>query len=179
MFSLKDTIFDFFGVQDKQNDIEKDNDNRGSFERYNRSLGEDYDENVEPLIENFVANTIDPLTADERFVPFLEAMLGNPARVKDDIATRRKMASIATRIYQVKGTVLSYEILFKLLGYDSITITEHIESFGFDSPFTLDDEGRILENIWQFSKVYEKVPKSGKRQYNFLNVFIIVIDFLL
>src|SRR5271154_4746105 len=41
------------------------------------------------------------------------------------------------------------------------------------SPFILKDkQGRIMENIWQFSKVYESVPKITQRKSRYDNVII-------
>lgn len=145
MFSLENIIFKLFGVEDKVNDINKDVNNQGTYERFHRSLGEDYDEEIQPLIDDFISNTINPQTALEKFVPYIEVMMGSIPIIKDDITTRRKVLEFATRIYKVKGTALSYKMVFVLLGYETVTITEHIESFGLDSSVTLDDDVRVFD----------------------------------
>jgi hypothetical protein len=58
----------------------------------------------------------------------------------------------------VKGQKPSYE------GFIPIVVMTQSSKYGSLGPYCLiDDNGRIMENIWQFSKVYEKVPKTIQR----------------
>jgi len=46
-------------------------------------------------------------------------------------------------------------------GYTPVVVMTASSEYGSLSPYQLkDSKGRLMENIWQFSKVYEKVPKS-------------------
>lgn len=49
----------------------------------------------------------------------------------------------------------------ELKGYESIIVLTKSSEYGSLGPYELKDKkGRIMENIWQFSKVYEDVPKT-------------------
>lgn len=49
----------------------------------------------------------------------------------------------------------------KYPGFKSILVLTKSSPYGELGPYVLtDEEGQIMENIWQFSKVYKKVPKS-------------------
>lgn len=49
-------------------------------------------------------------------------------------------------------------------GYKPIVVLTKSSPYGELGPYVLKDENdQIMENIWQFSKVYEKVPKSTQR----------------
>lgn len=146
MFRLKDSIFSFFGNRDKRNDTFKDSSGKGIHQRFTELIAEDFDNEILPKIDNLVGNTIDPFTALDQFVPLLERMVGDPVKLEDTLATRRKMLQLAIRFYSIKGTSRIYDLLFRILGYDTIIITEHFESAGFDHPsFTFDDPRRIFD----------------------------------
>lgn len=49
-------------------------------------------------------------------------------------------------------------------GFTPIVVMTKSSPYGDLSPYVLKDEhGRIMENIWQFSKTYERVPQSTQR----------------
>tara|TARA_R110001632_G_scaffold90880_3_gene195037 strand:- start:16168 stop:16926 length:759 start_codon:yes stop_codon:yes gene_type:complete len=49
-------------------------------------------------------------------------------------------------------------------GFSEILVLTKSSKYGAIGPYVLvDEKGRIMENIWQFSKVYEDVPKSVQR----------------
>lgn len=51
-------------------------------------------------------------------------------------------------------------------GFENIFCLTKSSEYGHLGPYILkDDNGRIMENIWQFSKIYENVPKS-KQTYS-------------
>ncbi len=138
MFSVKSTIFKLYGFFEKSNDTYKDVNGKGIHERYNESLGEDFDEAVLPLIDDFVQNTIVPKTAFERFLSYIEFNLGLHISFYSDIPRRRKLLSLINRIYDIKGTIKAYWTMLMWDGYDTVTIVEHDNVRGFDSPFTFD-----------------------------------------
>src|SRR5436853_4216823 len=46
-------------------------------------------------------------------------------------------------------------------GYKAIIVMTKSSAYGDIGPYCLkDDQGRIMENIWQFAKIYQYVPKS-------------------
>jgi hypothetical protein len=48
--------------------------------------------------------------------------------------------------------------------FTNIVVLTKSSKYGSISPYVLtDDKGRIMENIWQFSKVYKNVPKTVSR----------------
>lgn len=58
-------------------------------------------------------------------------------------------------------------------GYRVIKVLTKSSPYGELGPYVLKDEkGRIMENIWQFSKVYEKVPKTTQRYSQWDNTII-------
>lgn len=145
MFKLKPIIFDkFFGRGDKTNDPYKDVNNKGINERYQEILADDWDEELLPLVENILDNTLVPDTAWVRFIPYLENMLGIKPLV-EDLAIRRKIIKNIISIYKVKGTLRSYEIVFKILGFTSVTIEDLEFVQSFDSPVTFDDVNRRFD----------------------------------
>lgn len=145
-FLLKPKIFKLYGPEEKNNDTYKDIDGKGIFERYNESLAEDFDEEILILINNLVGNTMDPFTVQQKFIAYLEEMLGVNFSISDTIARRRKFLSIINHIYDIKSTIPAYQIMLKWLGFDTVDIIEYDNAHGFDSPFTFDDKRRRFDN---------------------------------
>lgn len=72
-------------------------------------------------------------------------------------------------IKYVKGK----KIIPRLENYKTIEVMTPSTPYGDISPYTLKDEnGRFMENIWQFSKVYETVPKTTQRYSRFDSTII-------
>lgn len=52
--------------------------------------------------------------------------------------------------------------------YEQIVVMTKSSKYGSLSPYELkDNQGRIMENLWQFSKVYSNVPKITQRKSRF------------
>lgn len=145
VYTLKDRIFAFFGVDDKIRDTFKDGQGKGIKERYNEALGEDYDEELGPLIDNLMDNTLVPQTLLIKFLPLMESMLGGLPLIVGTENIRRKTIEFFTRLYEVRGTALSYQMLFLSLGFDTVAIVEFAGASSFDSAFTFDDIGRTFD----------------------------------
>lgn len=145
-WQLENLLFSLFGGEAKRNDNYKDADGRGIDERFMRTLGKDFDEEVMPLIDGLIDNTLVPEAVLQKFIPYLESMLGDVVQVKDDIGYRRKVIRFSTRINQVKGTRRSFEILLKLLGFATVEVEEHFGAYGFDSSVTLDNSIRRFDS---------------------------------
>ncbi len=145
MFNLKNIIYSFFERFEKSDDPNKDANGKGTNERFHEMLADDWDSNLLPLLDNILDNTLVPQTVLVEFIPYLESMVGLPALV-EDLNVRRKILQNIFQIYRVKGTLRSYDILFKLLGFNSVAIVEIEFEQGFDSPVTFDDVNRTFDD---------------------------------
>lgn len=75
------------------------------------------------------------------------------------------MIRVGRRIYNKDGSYTDPHFD----GYKKILCLTQSSAYGEISPYLLkDDKNRIMENLWQFSKVYEKVPatKAFYSRYN-------------
>lgn len=144
-FKLKTRLFEYFGRDAKVRDTFKDVNGKGISERYHEALGEGYDDDVSDLLDNFIDRTIVPKEMVSQLIPLMEWMLGSPVVVTDAVAMRRRIIQFAQQIYNIKSTALSYEILLRMLGFDTVTIQEFVITSGFDSDVTLDDEARVFD----------------------------------
>ena len=75
------------------------------------------------------------------------------------------------------GTILydeNYKKIFPVAeGYKRIEVMMKSTTWGELVPYVLsDNNGNIMENIWQFSKIYEVVPKTTQRYSRFNNTVI-------
>jgi hypothetical protein len=143
---LEDRFFELYDTYTQQSDDGSVVNGRGLFERMHRMLGNDADTDILTPLTAIPGVLINPYEALARFVPYLENSLGLTLLISDSIADRRKVVSFAIRLYQIKGTIRSYEVVFKLLGFDSVTITELFDNDTWDSPLTLDDDDRRFDN---------------------------------
>lgn len=146
MFLLKNIIFKLFGSIEKINDTYKDQENKGIFERYNESLAEDYDAEIGDKLNNLVGLTIDPRTAESKFIVYLEQLMGVNAGLFPEEDRRRKFLQLVNNIYQIKGTIRSYQTMLKWLGFTNVYIIEHDKSGGFDSSETFDSSRRTFDS---------------------------------
>lgn len=83
--------------------------------------------------------------------------IANPHEISINHACNKK--SKAIRVGTKKGGAIpSYK------GYKRVVCLMPSSAYGDISPYTLKDEkGRLLENVWQFSKIYDRVPRSVQR----------------
>lgn len=132
-------------MSSKVNDSYKDVNGKGLTERYQESLGDDYDDNLRDLIDVFLDRTIVPQNMLSRMIPYMESMLGDPVIVSDQVSFRRKIIRFAQHIYNIKSTRLSYEVLFRMLGFDTAVVFEYTNTSGFDSDLTFDDVDRTFD----------------------------------
>jgi len=131
MYSLKNTIWELFGPMESLNDtyvVE----GKGIRQRYNRIIGEDFDESILPFITNMIPNTLVPETTMVKFLPYLEEMLGGRAVITNDIATRRRILRFMIRFRQVHGTELGYKLIFNTIGIQC-SVNEYYDFYSFDS----------------------------------------------
>ena len=160
-FLVKDIIFDLFGHHDKSVDTNKDAQGKGTLERFNELIGDDIDVNILPNAINVIDNTLVPKTALDKFIPYLEFVLGQPVNIGADLPTRRKILGFILRFYQIKGTTKSYSLLLGMLGF-AVVITEHFSKFGFDSPTTFDSDERTFDSACPTCSDYSVALTSGQ-----------------
>jgi len=144
-FNLKNIIFSLFTPLDYRMDVNKDANGKGLHQRYEEMLASDMDVELIPYLENFLDNISVPDTVLDRFIPYLEDLYGIPA-LSSDIEIRRKLIKNIFNILKVKGTKLSYEIVFKILGYSTVEIVEYYPRLTFDSIITFDDPIRTFDS---------------------------------
>lgn len=145
MYSLKDTIFEeFFAKFFTANDYNKDVNGKGFLQRYIETLAEDWDETVVKAALTLLDATLIPSTVKDKFVPYLEKMVGVEPIIAD-LAVRRRVLARIIEIYKCKGTLRSYQLIFNALGFDTVEILGAGIDFGFDSSITLDNEIRTFD----------------------------------
>lgn len=142
---IKEFIFKLFSNYDKTNDTYIDSTGKGFLERFNLVVANDFDTEIYPKIEYFFENVLNPVSAFEKYLPFLEGGVGNDVLfLSANADVRRKIQKFILRLYQIKGTVKGYTHLFRLLGFNA-EITESWLDYSFDSPITFDDAERRFD----------------------------------
>lgn len=150
------TIFNrFFSRYDKRVDINKDYQGKGTLERYMEALGKSLDDEIMSKVDNITDDIMDPDYVLTRYIEYLEHNMGynieqntlyihtkNPSANE---IPRRNMLRHITQYYRIKGTKRSYELMFGMMGFTSVVITEHFNDYGFDSSVTLDDANRRFD----------------------------------
>lgn len=111
---------------------------KGIFQRFIEAHGYILDTYITPKIGTLTdINTI--LTTDEAYVSYIAWYLGNPPDTFYDDDKYRKLLRYIIDINKVKGTKLSYELLFGILGIN-VTITEdETVDYRYDSGLSYDD----------------------------------------
>lgn len=145
-FSLKDIIFSskFWTASDIKTDPNKDGNGKGTLQRYNEMLGDDFDTDLQPFIENLVANNLDPDTALLKLLIYLELLL-LPVILGTDEDMRRRVLKYISHFNRIKGTAYGYEIMFSMLGMDMV-IVETWNNFTWDDPIEdLDGDTRVFD----------------------------------
>lgn len=142
---LKDKIFSLFSNYDKRVDVNKDESNKGTLQRYNEMLADDMDVEIIPLIKNILENTLIPTTALQKYIPYLESIYGINFVISTDWEIRRKFLGFIVKYNQVKGTKLGYKYPMYLLGITDIIFDEVWIQYSFDSPTTFDDAKRRFD----------------------------------
>lgn len=141
-FRLKNKIFGYFNPSDYKNDPNKIN-GKGTDQRFNEMLAEDWDLNILPKIESLSDNIYTDLP--DKFIPYMEFYWGLESPLVDNMETRRKILKYLPTIYKTKGTLNSYKILFQILGFSFVEIEDIQVLQSFDSPYTFDDENRVFD----------------------------------
>lgn len=143
-FNLKPSIIEYFPPMYIIDDINKNSEEKGTNQRFQEMLADDWDTELLPFIYNLV-DTVYAENTPDKFVPYIEYYWGIIDPIIEDMDIRRKILKYIPKIYQTKGTLTSYEIVFKILGFTSVFIEELQQETGFDSPLLFDDEQRRFD----------------------------------
>lgn len=145
MISIKQIIFGFFGSYEKRIDTNKDGAGKGTLERFNEAIGEEYDVEMQPLIDALMDNVQNPTACFERYIPLLELGSGNDRLyLSSGYPIRRAIQHYILRYWQIKGTKKFLESLLSFIGFN-VSLTEFYSSYSFDSPVTFDDDDRRFD----------------------------------
>lgn len=159
MFNLKNTIFEkYFGEVFHVNDPHKDVANKGTLQRFTETLAGEWDQEVLDNLINMIDYTLVPTTVKDKFIPYLEKLLGLSV-VSNDLVIRRRVLERAMEIFRTKGTIRSYKLVFRALGFDDVDLIQDVVDTGFDSAITLDHPVRRFD-----------FGKCHKCQYYVLNL---------
>lgn len=143
--SLKQIIFQkYFSPLDAKTDPNKDVDGKGTMQRFVEIVGEDVDNSLLPLVENFIAKIYKAETMDSRLIPFREQAQGNdifPFLLSGGDAMRRRIIRHWRWLVGERGTKVGMIKLFAWLGITAV-ITEINDTGGFDSATTFDSDVR-------------------------------------
>ena len=176
--ALKDTIFGLFGNYEKQIDINKDGNGKGTFERYNEAIGNYSDTQITPFIDNFARQLINPYDCILELLPFLE----NNAGFTDNsflslgysVEMRRRVVKWAGDINAIKGTKKCYTILFQMLfnQYPDLTITyeEIFRDYRYDTGIRADTNIRYDINSISTTCVNSCTPYSINLYSSFVQI---------
>lgn len=141
MFNLTDKIFNLFGIRYKTNDINKDVNGKGFFQRYIEKISTDFDNNELDKVNNLLKNISDARTLENKYILYKTRTFGGPLFFTNNFTIKRKFILYANLINDRRGTFSGYKILFNMIGIPNCVITEYRNSFGFDSG-TFDDIDR-------------------------------------
>jgi hypothetical protein len=149
----------FFGqlpLYYKVNDTYRDINDRGLLERFLEIFGMEINEEVTPLVENYL-KIINPFETDPKYLTTLGYTMGSPPDLLGDPDAYAKILAYIIQVYKIKGTAKAYELLFSLIGFN-ITISElpPDEWYTLDDGTTL-DMGARLDNGCPPCSEYEVV----------------------
>ena len=175
-FKLKLIIYDYFYPSDVVQDINKNP--KGTNQRFHEMLADDWDKNLIPYIHNLV-NSVYAEDIADNFLSYSEEFWGF-SPIVDDIPTRKKFIKYLPKIYATKGTLVSYNIVFKLLGFEGVEIEELDGELGFDSIVTLDDKNRRfdLNECQPCSKYILKIKGTKQLTEDLYKSVIKAVEFL-
>lgn len=122
-------------------DSYKDVDNRGLLERYlGDVIGVELDVSIKNELDTFL-NIWNLNKTPTNLLPFMGGNLGYVPNLQTTSRQYRKLLSYIIPIYQTKGTELSFQLVYKILGYECKIIEEvPKKSTKYDSLYLYDAE---------------------------------------
>lgn len=173
-FIFKDWFFRQLPEYAQLSDSNKDELDQGTLQRYLQIFGMETDENIMPYVTDFM-DVIDLQKTDDKYLPMIAGLLGNPPSLGDN-ASYRKVLAYALAIYKVKGTKKSYEIFMNLLGL-RIDIIEDIPakqvSYDLEPDIAIYDEEPIMnqyDSECDYCSGYTIAYSSNNDTYNPMNL---------
>lgn len=144
-FKLKDTIFEkYFARVFHTNDLNKDQDGKGVMQHFVEILAEDLDDNLIGSMESIIDDTLVPADMKNKFIPYLEKLMGIPV-MSSDVEIRRRVLERGVDILKHKGTLRGYKLIYRALGFTDVELIPVQKKYGFDSDVTLDDTIRRFD----------------------------------
>lgn len=135
----------FFQEQDSYKDSDPASEGRGLLQRFIELQGRYLDEEIVPLIDNFVDSLRDVDLVDKDLLPYLEEEVGVDLFIADDIPTRRRVLKLFMLIASLKGTKLGYTIAIKAMNFPNLIIySVDVETY-FDNPLPQAGCNRCVE----------------------------------
>ncbi len=159
MATFKDFLKSLFPRYYYENDTYKDISGKGLLERFMEVFGDRLDEVTKPDIDDYLINilrvhdddftesilALNPALAADKFLKHYAYTLGNPPSITDN-DTYRELLRYILPILKVKGTLLSFQVYFRMMGYDVEIIeyrcppvVRYDENFIYDSGVNYDD----------------------------------------
>src|SRR5690606_5043512 len=108
-FQFKTWLKGLFPEYFWRNDTYLDANNKGFFERYIDSFGDEYANEVYPFIRD-VLDILDARITPTKYLPYLSKMMGNLPNT-GNASIQRKLIAYAVRLWMIKGTIPSYEFI--------------------------------------------------------------------
>jgi len=172
-FTFKGFIWDLFmkgSYRYKELDTNKDINGKGTFERYINTIEDEIDEEIYPYIRDFM-DIFDTLTVDSKYLPYISYFLGEPPSANGDTDIYRKILAYAVRIYKIKGTLESYQLLFNLYGL-TVDIVEAMPRKGatYDMVSVIYDDNWTYDQNCEHCTCYYIYYKPIDQAHNQLNV---------
>lgn len=133
MYKYKDNIFSLFGKRFKTDDINKDAEGKGFFERFNEIFGSDIDNFIKPKIENLVQNLINPETFETRLFEFKIKSFGVNYTYNYTNIQIRKVMMYWLSWHKMRGTKRGLKSMLYFLGFDSVTYEKDVTYGGYDT----------------------------------------------
>lgn len=132
--NFKNFLFNTLPTYFLKADTNKNLAGEGTLQRYLQVLGDELDEDLVPLLENYL-DIIDITTAPTKYINYISDVLGNPPDIFQDETLYRKLLHFIVNVYKIKGTARAYELYFSILGFN-VTITELPENIArfYDDP---------------------------------------------
>lgn len=138
--SFQKFLFGQLPLYYKIQDTYKDQNDEGLFERYLEIFGLELDQELMPLVDDYL-RIVDPFDTDDKYLTTLGYTLGSPPDLLGNPANYAKLLAYIIQVYKIKGTARALQLLFSLLGFN-ISVVEYPPS----QTVLLDDSNILDDN---------------------------------
>jgi len=129
---IKDTIFSLFDFTDSTDDLYQES-GKGFEQRFQELLAGDLDDHELESLTDFVQNLIVPATMQSDFLLSRQEEKGIAIGLSGQLVVNRRTIQYAHRIFRIRGTKRSYQLLLKLIGVENSDVIIHPGASGWDS----------------------------------------------